>query len=49
MVTIITAAIVAGLTLAAVVAVTYAAFRADNATGAAVEHYYLGQNGVSSE
>ena len=47
MVTIITAAIVAGITLAAVVAVTYAAYRADNAKGETTKHYYLGQNGVS--
>ncbi|MBR4226528.1 MAG: hypothetical protein IKR86_07150 [Candidatus Methanomethylophilaceae archaeon] len=49
MVTLITAIIVAGITLAAVVAVTYAAYRADNAKGETTEHYYLGQNGVSSE
>ena len=49
MVGIIVAVAVAAVTLAAVVAVTYAAYRADNATGKTVEHYYLGQNGVSSE
>ncbi|MBP5203957.1 MAG: hypothetical protein J6Z16_04970 [Candidatus Methanomethylophilaceae archaeon] len=49
MVGIITAIAVAAITLAAVVAVTYAAYRADNATGTVTEHYYLGQNGVTSE
>ncbi len=49
MVGIITAAAVAGITLAAVIAVTYAAYRADNAKGETSRHYYLGQNGVPSE
>ncbi|MBR4182164.1 MAG: hypothetical protein IKP53_03485 [Candidatus Methanomethylophilaceae archaeon] len=49
MVGIITAVAVAAITLAAVIAVTYAAYKADNANGAVTEHYYLGQNGVTSE